>query len=294
MLDRKKVLVIGDLITDEYIETEAVGLSLESPTIKTKFISKRKQLGGAGNLVMNLRALEREVCFITAFNDLAITNILEDNNIQYFNLHKQNNVKSRYYINRKGNNYKHLQVNHDKKIYISKDEESVVLTKIIEIIDQYESVILSDYRTGLLTKNLILSITKLCSSKKIPCIVNTQISDWGNKKKLDLQKFKHCSLFVLNEEENKFFNLKTDKIVTKGSKGCWYKGIVYPPRKAKVIDTCGAGDSFTAMASVMKLNNSLKTLDFCNIWASLATETEGATPPSYEVFKSIISERYKS
>ena len=75
MLDRKKVLVIGDLITDEYIETEAVGLSLESPTIKTKFISKRKQLGGAGNLVMNLRALEREVCFITAFNDLAITNI---------------------------------------------------------------------------------------------------------------------------------------------------------------------------------------------------------------------------
>ena len=285
MLDRKKVLVIGDLITDEYIETEAVGLSLESPTIKTKFISKRKQLGGAGNLVMNLRALEREVCFITAFNDLAITNILEDNNIQYFNLHKQNNVKSRYYINRKGNNYKHLQVNHDKKIYISKDEESVVLTKIIEIIDQYESVILSDYRTGLLTKNLILSITKLCSSKKIPCIVNTQISDWGNKKKLDLQKFKHCSLFVLNEEENKFFNLKTDKIVTKGSKGCWYKGIVYPPRKAKVIDTCGAGDSFTAMASVMKLNNSLKTLDFCNIWASLATETEGATPPSYEVFK---------
>jgi|TARA_R100000027_G_scaffold67466_2_gene66320 bifunctional ADP-heptose synthase (sugar kinase/adenylyltransferase) len=294
MLDRKKVLVIGDLITDEYIETEAVGLSLESPTIKTKFISKRKQLGGAGNLVMNLRALEREVCFITAFNDLAITNILEDNDIQYFNLHKQNNVKSRYYINRKGNNYKHLQVNHDKKIYISKDEESVVLTKIIEIIDQYESVILSDYRTGLLTKNLILSITKLCSSKKIPCIVNTQISDWGNKKKLDLQKFKHCSLFVLNEEENKFFNLKTDKIVTKGSKGCWYKGIVYPPRKAKVIDTCGAGDSFTAMASVMKLNNSLKTLDFCNIWASLATETEGATPPSYEVFKSIISERYKS
>ena len=26
MLDRKKVLVIGDLIIDEYIETEAVGL----------------------------------------------------------------------------------------------------------------------------------------------------------------------------------------------------------------------------------------------------------------------------
>ena len=294
MLDRKKVLVIGDLIIDEYIETEAVGLSLESPTIKTKFISKKKQLGGAGNLVMNLKALEREVCFITAFNDSDISNQLLKNNIEFFHLNKQNNVKSRYYVNRKGNNYKYLQVNQDKKIYLSKDEESVVLTKIIGIIDEYESVVLSDYRTGLLTKNLILSITKLCSSKKIPCIVNTQISDWGNKKKLDLQKFKHCSLFILNEEENKFFNLKTDKIVTKGSKGCWYNGIVYPPRKAKVIDTCGAGDSFTAMASVMKLNNSLKTLDFCNIWASLATETEGATPPSYEVFKSIISERYKS
>jgi len=96
----------------------------------------------------------------------------------------------------------------------------------------------------------------------------------------------------LNEDEEKFYNLKVDSIITLGSRGCKYKDIVYPPRKTKVVDTCGAGDSFTAMASVMNLKNFLKVLNYCNIWASLATETKGATPPCYEKFKAIISERY--
>jgi len=156
MLDRKKVLVIGDLILDEYIETEAIGLSLESPTIKTEYISKRMQLGGAGNLVMNLKSLERDVYFITAFNDLAISKILKDNKIKFFHLGKQHNVKSRYYINRKGNSYKHLQVNQSNKIDITKIEETTVLEKLVRVIDEYESVILSDYRSGFLTENLTL------------------------------------------------------------------------------------------------------------------------------------------
>ena len=292
MLDRKKVLVIGDLILDEYIETEAIGLSLESPTIKTEFISKRIQLGGAGNLVMNLKSLERDVYFITTFNDLAISKILKDNKIKFFHLSKQHNTKSRYYINRKGNSYKHIQINQSKEIDITKIEQATVLKEVVKIIDEYESVVLSDYRSGFLTENLVIAITKLCSSKKIPCIVNTQISDWGNKKGINLEKFKHSSLFILNEDEEKFYTLKVNNIITLGSKGCKYRDVVYPPRKTKVIDTCGAGDSFTAMASVMNLKNFPKGLNYCNIWASLATETKGATPPCYEKFKAIISERY--
>jgi D-beta-D-heptose 7-phosphate kinase/D-beta-D-heptose 1-phosphate adenosyltransferase len=294
MLDRKKVLVIGDLISDEYVETKAVGLSLESPTLKAEYISKKKQLGGAGNLVMNLKALDREVYFVTAFNDLAIANELEDNDIQYFHLHKQHNVKCRYYVNRKDNNYKHLQINYSKKINLNEEEESIVLSKLVKIIDEYESVILSDYRAGLLTANLTIAIIKLCRNKKIPCIVNTQLSDWGNKKDLDFEKFEYCSLFILNEDEEKFYNLKSDSIITLGNKGCKYNGIVYPPREANVIDTCGAGDSFTAMASVMDLNNNVKALTYCNIWAGLATETKGASPPNYELFKKIISKRYRA
>ena len=45
MLDRKKIFVIGDLIIDEYITGEAVGLSLESPTIKCVHTSTRKCSG---------------------------------------------------------------------------------------------------------------------------------------------------------------------------------------------------------------------------------------------------------
>jgi bifunctional ADP-heptose synthase (sugar kinase/adenylyltransferase) len=294
MLDRKKVLVIGDLILDEYLYTEAVGLSLESPTLKAEYISEKKQLGGAGNLVMNLKALDREVYFFTAFNDSSIGDLLDKNNVKYFNLNKQHNVKSRFYVNRKGNSYKHLQVNYGSILTLNKEDEDIVLSKLIKVIEEYDSVILSDYRAGFLSQDLTISIIKLCRSKKKPCIVNTQLSDWGIKKELELKKFENCSLFILNEDEEKFYNLRSESITTLGSKGCRYNGIVYPPRRSKVVDTCGAGDSFTAMASLVSLDNSLKALDYCNIWAGLATETKGATPPSYELFKSIISERYRT
>jgi len=292
MLNRKKVLVIGDLISDEYLYTRAVGLSLESPTLKAEYVSKKKQLGGAGNLVMNLRALEREVCFFTAFNDSTIADTLKENNVKYFNLDRQHNIKSRFYVSRKGNSYKYLQVNRGSILVLSKDDENRILSELVRIIDEYDSVILSDYRGGFLSENLTISTIKLCRSKKKPCIVNTQLSDWGGKKDLKLKKFENCSLFILNEDEEQFYNLRSESITTLGSRGCKYNGIIYPPRQAKVVDTCGAGDSFTAMASLVSLDNSLKALDYCNIWASLATETKGATPPSYELFKSIISERY--
>ena len=294
MFERKKVLVIGDLISDVYTYTEAVGLSLESPTLKAEYISEKKQLGGAGNLVMNLRALDREVCFFTTFNDSTISDILNENNVKYFNLDRQHTVKSRYYVNRKGNNYKHLQINYGSILTLKKEEEDKVLSELVKIIDEYDSVILSDYRGGFLSENLTISTIKLCRSKKKPCIVNTQLSDWGIKKDLKLQKFENCSLFILNEEEEQFYNLRSESITTLGSRGCKYNGIIYPPRETEVVDTCSAGDSFTAMASLVSLDNSLKALDYCNIWASLATETKGATPPSYELFKSIISERYRT
>ena len=134
MLNRKKVLVIGDLISDEYLYTRAVGLSLESPTLKAEYVSKKKQLGGAGNLVMNLRALEREVCFFTAFNDSTIADTLKENNVKYFNLDRQHNIKSRFYVSRKGNSYKYLQVNRGSILVLSKDDENRILSELMNMI----------------------------------------------------------------------------------------------------------------------------------------------------------------
>jgi len=53
----KKVVVWGDLILDEYILTTTARVSREAPVLITEFESNEYRLGGAGNVVLNLKSL---------------------------------------------------------------------------------------------------------------------------------------------------------------------------------------------------------------------------------------------
>lgn len=53
----KKVIVWGDIILDEYIYTSSNRVSREAPVLITEFESNRFILGGAGNVLMNIKNL---------------------------------------------------------------------------------------------------------------------------------------------------------------------------------------------------------------------------------------------
>ena len=53
----KKVIVWGDLILDEYIYTTTSRISREAPVLVAEFESNEYILGGAGNVVMNIKML---------------------------------------------------------------------------------------------------------------------------------------------------------------------------------------------------------------------------------------------
>ncbi len=53
----RRVLVVGDLIADEYIFGETARLSREAPVMILRHAGRRVIAGGAGNAVLNLRAL---------------------------------------------------------------------------------------------------------------------------------------------------------------------------------------------------------------------------------------------
>ena len=53
----KKVIIWGDLILDEYIYTTTGRISREAPVLVTEFESNQFRLGGAGNVVMNIKSL---------------------------------------------------------------------------------------------------------------------------------------------------------------------------------------------------------------------------------------------
>lgn len=53
----KRVIVWGDFILDEYIYTTTGRISREAPVLVTEFESNAFRLGGAGNVVRNIKSL---------------------------------------------------------------------------------------------------------------------------------------------------------------------------------------------------------------------------------------------
>ena len=60
-----EVLIIGDLIVDEYLTCDAIGMSQEDPTIVVTPISTEKFVGGAGIIAAHAKSLGAKVHFLT-------------------------------------------------------------------------------------------------------------------------------------------------------------------------------------------------------------------------------------
>ena len=109
-LSSKKVLVVGDSILDVTVSSEAIGLSLESPTLKAQKIEKQVSFGGCANVVKNMLELGAQCTFITllgrdeykshydkwAHENLTLIPVSED---------RINTVKERYWVSRIADEY---------------------------------------------------------------------------------------------------------------------------------------------------------------------------------------------
>ena len=56
-----EILLIGDIIVDEYVATEPLGISAEAPVIVVKELETKRYLGGAGVVAKHLSSLGAEV-----------------------------------------------------------------------------------------------------------------------------------------------------------------------------------------------------------------------------------------
>ena len=81
------VLIIGDVILDEYVECEPLGMSQEDPTIVVSPIDKKIFLGGAGIVAAHLASLGGSVRMITVTgrdgNSNQVSRFLDQYNVQH-------------------------------------------------------------------------------------------------------------------------------------------------------------------------------------------------------------------
>ena len=291
------ILVIGDSILDHDTFCTAIGLSLETPTLKSKFLGERFVFGGASNVVNNILALKNNVTYLTALADDSFHEQYKNWNNDYLQVEilpykGQNLVKSRYWIKKGSKNYKYLQINKGTKC---KTTELIDYTKKVISIKTYQTVILVDYNNGIFEdKKEVQELIQLLKENGMKVISSSQKSDRESRYKI----FENSDLICMNEDEAaatlKGFELSKEKMaelseflnsdicVTCGANGSYYYSEELLVRSSsftvKAVDTCGAGDAFLASFSVTK------DLNFANKWAAISVTKIGTQVPTMEEY----------
>jgi bifunctional ADP-heptose synthase (sugar kinase/adenylyltransferase) len=236
---KRRILVIGDTIIDRSHWLRPSGFSLETPTIKCDRIKTRDEFGGAANVAKQLAKLNCEVTFVTSVGDELVHSLESESEISVIQCDNRSQLKERFYLV-KDASYKYLQINDVKETSGSMPEIDF---------ERYDSIVLSDYRLGVITDEVISRVPKHRS------ICQMQISDSS----ASVTKYRGFHAFVGNESEvpasdivNFTRSMQSSLVVcTRGRESVLYscgKDLKQVSVKAITpkIEVHGAGDAFLA------------------------------------------------
>jgi rfaE bifunctional protein kinase chain/domain len=195
-----EICVIGDLIIDEYITCQALGMSQEDPTIVISPIDSRKFVGGAGIVAAHASGLGSNVHFISVVGADDTRNFaekkLKDYGVQCYFFEDKNRpttLKQRYRCSGKSM----LRVSHLHQNAINIELQDKIFEQVEKIIDKVKLLVFSDFNYGCLPQALVDRIIVLTKKHKIFLTADSQSSSQIG----DISRFKNMDFITPTETE---------------------------------------------------------------------------------------------
>lgn len=195
-----RVAVLGDLIVDEYINCDPVGMSQEDPTLVVTPIQSDKFVGGAAIVAAHARTLGAEVSYFAVAGKDASADFAREKLREYGVAAKvfeddsrPTTLKQRYRAAGKTL----LRVSHLRQHAISHQIEEDMLAAVKEVLAQSDLVVFSDFNYGCLPQPLVDEISDICRRRKIMMVADSQSSSQLG----DVSRFKGMMLLTPTERE---------------------------------------------------------------------------------------------
>jgi rfaE bifunctional protein kinase chain/domain len=219
-----KVCIIGDLIIDEYITCEALGMSQEDPTIVVTPIDSTKFIGGAGIVAAHAKGLGAEVSFISITGEDNLREYAKEKLTEYGITHRMlidptrpTTLKQRF--RSKGKTL--LRVSHLHQHPVSKELQEKIFREVEKCIESCDLLVFSDFNYGCLPDALVSRIISVCKAKKIFLSADSQSSSQEG----DISRFKNMDLITPTEREARLcirnhhdgLVILADKVLTKAN-----------------------------------------------------------------------------
>ncbi|MDD5765342.1 MAG: D-glycero-beta-D-manno-heptose-7-phosphate kinase [Candidatus Marinimicrobia bacterium] len=259
------ILVVGDLILDNYIWGSVNRISPEAPVPVVTVNRRENRIGGAGNVAANLASLNVNVTIAGVCGEDKNAEILKDlfNNgkIRPFLIQtpsRKTTTKSRVIAQRQ----QLLRIDEEDTEPVKKDIARKLISMISLVKENFDGVILSDYAKGLLSEEFIQEILMLFGNK--PVIIDPKGFNYRKYHGATTIKpnFREFTAAVrhpeLTKDEMDDYARKLVKdldlkgiVVTLGEEGVYIlnnksKSLRIPTKAKEVYDVSGAGDTFIA------------------------------------------------
>ncbi len=286
----KSVLIIGDIMLDEYFFGTVTRVSPEAPVPVLKEESRDWCLGGAANVAANCKHIGCDVSLVGVLNstDEAGRKIVSMLRTQKISTEGVVLSSERPTTNKKrflAKNHQMLRVDTESANHLSDQEFYSLIRSIDDRIKPSSIILISDYSKGVINKQIMAHV--IAQARRFDCIVmvDPKGPDFSQYQGVDYLKpnakeFAHMIEFFTidkqlsfeqqGQELCKILNLK-GLIVTLGERGIVYidhqQTIMSPAHKREVYDLTGAGDTVFAFlalgfAHAIPLEDSLMLANF--------------------------------
>ncbi|MFH1287389.1 MAG: PfkB family carbohydrate kinase, partial [bacterium] len=271
-LREMKILVIGEVIIDEYCYCKAMGKTPKDNLVATKYSNKEIFAGGALASANHLAGFCDNVHLVTALGkknsyEEFIKNKLKPNIISKFfydndgqTIVKRRFIESAFFT-------KMFEIYYFDDRYLPEDVSQQIVDYLADILPQYDLVVVNDYGHGFFDKNIIATLIE----KAKFLAVNTQTNSANTGFNL-VTKYPRADYICIDEPEVRLAVHQKDNdipevidqilklintkklIITRGHRGSVaYEGEnkIYntPVLSTKIVDRVGAGDAFLAITS---------------------------------------------
>ena len=162
--DNCRILVIGDLMIDEYLWGEAERISPEAPVQVVSVVRDYSTLGGAGNVVNNLVTLGATVSVASVIgagesaDGELLFKLFKDLGVDTSGLFQDPNRSTTKKARVLAGHQHVLRIDRETKQEISQDHVAMLVQFVKERIHNFNLVLLSDYGKGLFTETLLQQV----------------------------------------------------------------------------------------------------------------------------------------
>ena len=307
VISNLRILVIGDVMVDEYIMGKVSRISPEAPIPILNYKEEKRIAGGASNVAQNIASLGCKVTMsgVIGQDDVGqwLNGYLNSVNINteglFIDEDRPTTVKRRFATK----SQQLLRVDMEDTSDISEYCRSKIVNLLQKNVNEFDAVVLSDYTKGVLSSgDFVKDIIRICNDSNKCISIDSKSGNIEAFKNATFVKPNNLELEQavgiriiddesLNEAGDKYLKRSGAKalIVTRGAKGISVFEPMkvrrdFPSKAVQIYDVTGAGDTVisTITAGITSGLSLDESIILGNLAASVVISKVGTVPITAE------------